>query len=214
MLMTALAAASVPPAPAAERSVCPVCRVMEGEDETEDVRATRAHEGVSYGFCSEKCARAFDADPAAFVPPTLPRLAPELALADLEGRPLTWESLAGRVVLVDFWATWCAPCRKSMPELQALHARFAGRGFTVVGVSIDEAKDARKVKKFVAAKGITYPVALDGAQASAWERFRVKAVPAAFLVDRDGRIVAQWTGTSTDAAALERMLETMLAQVD
>ena len=99
--------------------------------------------------------------------------------------------MKGKVTLVDFWATWCAPCRKSMPELQSLHEKYRARGFSVVGVSIDEGKDAaRKVKKFVDAKKITYPIVIDSEKSPTWERFRVKAVPAAFLVDQEGRIVA------------------------
>lgn len=140
---------------------------------------------------------------------------PAIRLKDIKGESRDLATWSGRTLLINFWATWCAPCRKSMPELQALHAKFVGRGFTVVGVSIDEGKEAtRKVRKFVASKGIAYPVAIDAASAPAWERFRVKAVPAAFLVDRDGRIVAQWTGRSADAAVLEQTLERMLAQID
>lgn len=94
-----------------------------------------------------------------------------------------------------------------MPELQALHDRYRARGFTVLGVSIDEGGPA-KVKKFVRGK-YTYPIAMDSETAPAWEAYRVKAVPAAFLIDRDGRIVAQWTGRFA-AAELEQKLAALL----
>lgn len=198
--------AAAPDAPrAAELSLCPVCRVMEGAQEQEEVKVWRTHEAERYGFCSKKCAEQFDADPVAFLPPVLPRPAPELDVTSLAGDTLDWRALRGRTVLVDFWATWCKPCRKSMPELQALHDEYAKRGFTVVGVSIDE-DGAEKVRKFVAETGVTYPIAVDSESSPAWARFRVKAVPAAFLVDAKGQIVAQWTGRSTIAAEVEKAL--------
>ena len=190
---------------AAEKAVCLVCKAKHGESEAETVKAWRTHEGVRYGFCSEPCAREFEADPVAYLPPVFPRPAPELALTDLKGVTLDWKSLEGKVVLVDFWATWCVPCRKTMPALQALHDRYADRGFVVLGISIDQAKDAAKVKRFAIARKITYPLAIDGEKGSAWERFAVKAVPAAFLVDGKGQVVAQWTGT-IDEVELEKHL--------
>lgn len=203
-----LAIAALAPLDAhAAKAMCRVCVVAHGESEEEEVVATRTHQGREYGFCSQTCAEAFDADPAAYVLPELPRPAPAFSVTGLDGRPVTRESLRGRVVLLDFWATWCAPCRKSMPELQALHDRYRARGFTVLGVSIDEGGPA-KVKKFVRGK-YTYPIAMDSETAPAWEAYRVKAVPAAFLIDRDGRIVAQWTGRFA-AAELEQKLAALL----
>jgi peroxiredoxin/YHS domain-containing protein len=190
---------------------CLVCKVKNGEAHEEPVKATRTWQGQEYGFCSESCAKEYDADPAAYVPSAFPREAPAFSLKSLAGEPLSNESLKGKVVLVDFWATWCAPCRKSMPEFQALHKKYAERGFAVVGVSIDEGKDGpAKVKKFVSSKKISYPIGLDSEQAPAWEAFKVKAVPAAFLLDRDGRIVAQWTGASAPTAEIEEKLATLL----
>jgi peroxiredoxin/YHS domain-containing protein len=211
-LLAALALAAVAPslraphltadaiaAPAS--AVCPVCRVKEGSNHEEPVKATRTWEGVEYGFCSEACAKAFDAEPAAYVPPQFPREAPAWNAKTLAGKPVSLADYRGQVVLLDFWATWCAPCRKSMPELNALHAKLEDRGFSVLGLSIDEDGPA-KVKKYVAAKKIGYPIALDAATATTWEAYRVKAVPAAFLIDREGRIVAQWTG-AVDVADVE-----------
>ena len=198
---------------AVEKMLCLVCKVKEGSSEAEAVHAVRTHDGARYGFCSEKCAKEFDADPAAYVPPSFPRPAPELDVTDLKGKPVNWQSLRGTVVLVDFWATWCAPCRKSMPELQALHDKYARRGFTVLGVSIDEGGPG-KVKKLVASKKFTYPMALDSEKAPAWERFHVKAIPAAFLVDQQGRVIAQWTGAPANARELEEKLVSLLGGVD
>ncbi len=195
---------------AAAKAICLVCKVTSGEVEEEPVQAVRTHAGKEYGFCSEKCAKAFEADPAAYLPPSFPRPVPAFALTDLTGRALSPATLKGKVVLLDFWATWCAPCRKSMPELQALHAKYSSRGFTVVGVSIDEG-GVSKVKKYASSKKITYPIAVDDEKNPAWDAFRVKAVPAAYLLDREGQIVAQWTGVPADAGALERKLQELLS---
>ena len=168
------------------------------------------HEGKEYGFCSEKCAKAFTEDPVAYLPPVLPRPAPSFAVRDLKGGPVSKESLHGRVVLLDFWATWCAPCRKSIPELQTLHEKYVNQGFTVVGISIDDG-DVAVVDQFATSKKVTYPIAVDGEKDPAWEAFRVKAIPAAFLIDRKGNIVAQWTGETAPARALESRLKELLA---
>ena len=197
------------PASAAEKGLCLVCKITHGETEPEEMKVSRSYQGVTYGFCSEKCARAFDADPAAYVPPAFPRPAPAFAVEDLAGRRHSNDALRGRVTLVDFWATWCAPCRKSMPELQALHEKYGERGLTVLGISIDEG-GAAKVRKFVVSKRFTYPIALDSEKAPAWEAFRVKAVPAAFLIDRQGQVVAQWTGAAPKRGELDAALEKLL----
>lgn len=196
-------------AAASAKAACLVCQVTKGEAEEEPVKAVRSYQGREYGFCSDKCARAFEADPVAYLPPVLPREAPTFTLKDFSGNAITNESLRGNVVLLDFWATWCAPCRKSMPELQAMHEKYVGLGLSVVGVSIDEG-DPAKVRTFVASRKFTYPIAVDSARAPAWDAFRVKAVPAAYLIDREGRIVAQWTGAPPSAKELEARLAELL----
>ena len=192
-------------------AVCPVCHVREGSTHEEEVASFVVHEGKEYGFCNDGCAKEFKSDPIGYLPPVFPRPVPaaDMKLTDLAGAPVTWERFKGQVVLVDFWATWCVPCRKSIPEMSALHEKWSGRGFSVLGISIDE-DGAKKVKKFAAEKKIAYPVAIDAAKSPVWERFHVKAVPAAFLVDGGGRIVAQWTGVPPTAAAVEAKLAELL----
>ncbi|MEQ1831822.1 MAG: redoxin domain-containing protein [Candidatus Eisenbacteria bacterium] len=180
-----------------------------GEAEAEPVKATRTHEGADYGFCSEACAKEFAADPLAYLPPVFPRAATPFALTGLTGEGYSLEALKGRVVLLDFWATWCAPCRKSMLELQSLHAQYAARGLTVLGVSIDEKADA-KVRKLVKERGYTYPIAIDRRENPVWQAYRVKTIPAAYLIDRDGRVVAQWTGAAPAADELRAKLGELL----
>lgn len=193
------------------KALCPVCRVMQGELEAEEVKAVRTYEGVEYGFCSKECAKEFDADPTAFLPPVFPRPAPAFNLKDLDGTPVTSTELAGKVTLVDFWATWCVPCRKSMPELQVLQDEFADMDFAVVGISIDEAKHRGRVEDFVEDHEIDYTIAMDSEKSPAWHTYRVKAIPAAFLIDREGQIVAQWTGRTADPDEVREKLEQLLA---
>lgn len=180
-------------ADALKKELCPVCRVHEGEADPEPVKATSVYKGKTYGFCSEKCKETFDEYPEAYVPPVLPRPVPAFTVKTLEGKEVSFESLAsGKPVLVDFWATWCAPCVKAMPELQRLHQRHASKGFSVVGISIDEEHD--KARKFTEKKKLGYPVYLDATATPAWSTFHVRSIPAVFLVDSQGRIVQQWLG--------------------
>ncbi len=212
VIWTSGSASVAAPVYAAEKSdaameICAVCAVREGSSHAEAVVARRTYNDVSYAFCNTNCAAEFDADPAAFARPVLPRPVPaaDMALVDLEGKAVTWKRFAGTLTLVDFWATWCVPCRKSMPELQALHAKYAGKGFGVLGIATDDpGKDsAKKIRKFVKDQKITYPIAHDAGDKPVWEAFRVKAVPAAYLVDGEGRIVAQWTGRAPTAEEIE-----------
>ena len=174
-------------------AVCPVCKVHEGEAEAEPVEATSTYKGTTYGFCSVKCKHTFDDYPEAYLPPVLPRPVPAFTVKTLEGREVSFASFAaGKPVLVDFWATWCAPCVQAMPELQRLHQRHAGQGFSVVGISIDEEHD--RFEKFVKKKRPGYPIYLDATATPAWSTFHVRSIPAVFLVDSQGRIVQQWLG--------------------
>ena len=122
---------------------------------------------------------------------------------------VTPESLRGRIVLLDFWATWCGPCRESMPALQQIHERFGPRGVTVVGATWNDTGD---VAAFAKANGITYPHGAGDAFASEWGIDR-SGIPAMFLIDRDGRIADYfigWNGTATRDRLVAR-IELLLA---
>jgi peroxiredoxin/YHS domain-containing protein len=187
-----------------EKALCAVCAVK-GETSPEKVRAHAEHEGTTYYFCADHCREAFQADPVAYVPPTLPRPAPAFVVETLDGSDVALADLTGKVVLLDFWATWCKPCVKIMPEVQLLYDRYREHGFTVAGVSIDEGDDRiRKINKFLDRYDVSYPVYSDAKASPAWNEYRVKAVPAMFLIDRSGDIVAQWLGVvDHDAVAAE-----------
>jgi thiol-disulfide isomerase/thioredoxin len=110
---------------------------------------------------------------------------PPLALEDLQGRKHDLAEYKGKVVLVNFWATWCEPCRAEMPSMERLRSSLAGKPFEVLGVNL--AEPLSRIDKFTAAVPLAFPLLRDhdGAVAKAW---RAKVLPASFLVGRDGRI--------------------------
>ena len=115
--------------------------------------------------------------------------------------------MRGHVVLLDFWATWCKPCVKSMPELDAIYRDYQKLGLVVLGVSVDQGDDReKKVKKFLAKKPVGYPIAIDAAESSSWEAFNVGALPTLYLIDREGRIVERWIGL-VDMAAVRAAVD-------
>jgi peroxiredoxin len=111
----------------------------------------------------------------------------DFTLKDLSGKRWTRSALKGKVVLVNFWATWCPPCRKEMPDLDALYAQFKSKGFVILAIS-DE-KDPT-VRKFITEKGYHYPVLLDSDRAVNG-RYHVMGIPKSFLYDRSGKLVAE-----------------------
>lgn len=140
--------------------------------------------------------------------------APPLTIdAWIRGKPV--ESFQkGRVYVVEFWATWCAPCERSIPRLSALQARFRDKGLTVIGVSSLDTEGIDKVRSFVESRAdaMAYSVALDKNQATdrAWRgAARITAIPAAFVVDKDGLVA--WLGFLDSASALDETVEAVLA---
>ena len=111
----------------------------------------------------------------------------DFTLADLEGRKWTLKSLRGKVVLVNFWATWCPPCRKEIPDLEALYESFKGQGLVILGIS-DET--AAKVQPFVHKEKITYPVLLDPGR-KVNDIYSVEGIPMSFIYNRSGKLVAE-----------------------
>ena len=118
----------------------------------------------------------------------LDRPAAEFTLALLDGTPLTLSSLRGRVVLVDFWATWCAPCQKELPQLQKLYRDGHERGLEIVAISLDEDKEA--LARYVRDRGIAWKVGFSGRgwQDEIVRRYGVNSLPAKYLIDRRGML--------------------------
>lgn len=121
-------------------------------------------------------------------------------LVTTDGVKLPLASLRGEVMVVNFWASWCRPCRRELPELNALHASLARRGGRVLAVSIDE--DARNVDRFVKANGLTLPVYHDGPEGLA-KALKLTHIPCTLVIDRGGRVA--WSMSGSDPASLDRL---------
>jgi peroxiredoxin len=127
----------------------------------------------------------------------------DFTLTDLHGKTWTLSEQRGKVVLVNFWATWCPPCRKEMPDLEALYNRFKDRGFVILAISDEE---AAKVEPFITERKINYPVMLDPGR-KVNELFQVEGIPKSFVYNREGKLVAQSIDMRTQGQFLQ-----MLAQ--
>jgi peroxiredoxin len=124
----------------------------------------------------------------------------DFTLTDLQGKKWTLSELHGKVVLVNFWATWCPPCRKEMPDLQALYEQFRDQGLAILAISDEE---AGKVTPFLAERKITYPVMLDGGKVH--QQFQVEGIPKSFVYDRNGKLVAQSVDMRTRKQFMEML---------
>lgn len=117
--------------------------------------------------------------------------APEFALKDLSGKTVSSTSLRGKVVVLDFWASWCGPCRETMPEIEKLHRDFKDKGLVVLGVNDEEAETARG---FIQKNGFTFSTVVDEGSGLS-DQFGVTAIPQTLIIDRDGKVFAHFFGT-------------------
>ena len=130
------------------------------------------------------------------------RLSPQFTLSDLQGGRWSLEALRGKVVLVNFWATWCPPCRKEMPDMQALYQRFGPRGFVVLAISDD---DAGKVGAVSWRRGRSPSRCCFDSERTVNQLFAVEGIPKSFLYGRDGKLVAQAIDRRTSRQFLEML---------
>ena len=132
-------------------------------------------------------------------------MAPMFSLTTLDGRKISMDGLAGKVVLIDFWATWCGSCREALPRIRKIAQKFDGQPLVVLSISLD--KDDARWKDFVAKNGMTWMQYRDGGLNGAIARlFNVDAIPATFTIDADGVLEDQHVGDADIEGKLKKLI--------
>ena len=123
--------------------------------------------------------------------------APDWQLAGFDGKPIKLSDFKGKVVVLNFWATWCPPCRKEIPTLVALQKDYGAQGVVVVGVSLDQG-GSPAVQSFASKMGIECPIAIGSEELAA--AYGVQAIPTTFVIDRAGNVIGEHQGDTSRAA--------------
>ncbi|MCW8919535.1 MAG: TlpA family protein disulfide reductase [Gammaproteobacteria bacterium] len=135
--------------------------------------------------------------------------APDFSLAGFDG-PITLSAHRGKVVYLDFWASWCAPCRRSFPWMNQLQERYGDKGLAIIAVNLDKQREL--TNDFLSATRPTFTIAFDPEGSSA-EAYQVMGMPSSYLIDRNGKLHTRHLGfREQDKAALEQQIEGLLAQ--
>ncbi len=136
-------------------------------------------------------------------------VAPDFATQDLAGRTIRLSSLAGKVVLLEFFATWCPPCRASIPSLVTLQNRYGDKGLTILAVSVDEGDNLpATLANFSKEQGINYTVLLGNESIS--NAYQVSGIPVSFLIDKTGKINSTHVGLMENDGAMSAAIEKLL----
>jgi len=139
--------------------------------------------------------------------PSKSLFAPDFTLRDLEDRKVSLRDFQGKLVFLNFWATWCPPCRYEMPSMESLYKEFKGKGLVVLAINLKEGKE--KVRSFMVSERLTFPALLDYSGEVA-QRYGVRGIPTTFLINGKREIVGKALGardwSSSDARGLIRRL--------
>jgi thiol-disulfide isomerase/thioredoxin len=137
--------------------------------------------------------------------------APEIAMPLQKGAaPVALSSWKGKVVILDFWATWCQPCRQSIPEVERVYAKYHAKGLEVVGISVDEAQTAAKVPAAVKELKMTYPVVLYTDIPDLASKYVFEGIPQMYLIDKKGNISQSISGFDPNGSNLDAKVEALL----
>ncbi len=141
--------------------------------------------------------------------PRQPSRAPEFTIPRLGSGSLSLKELRGQLVFLNFWATWCLPCKEEMPSMERLYQRYKARGFIIAAISLDSG-GTKPVASFVKKLGLTYPIGLDPKLEVA-NKYTARALPSSFLIDRTGNTVAVALGPRDwDSAGARALIERLL----
>ncbi len=132
-------------------------------------------------------------------------VAPSFTLTDIHGRTVSLSDFRGKVVILDFWATWCPPCKKEIPDFIDLQREYGARGVQIVGVGLDEPEN---IREFARSHGINYPVLLGNDEVSSLYG-GISGIPTTFIIDKQGNIAVRFEGF-TQRAAFEREIASLL----
>jgi cytochrome c biogenesis protein CcmG, thiol:disulfide interchange protein DsbE len=145
-------------------------------------------------------------DPSVIASPLVGRAAPNFTLPQLDGPPVTLSKLRGQVVVINFWASWCAECQVEQAALDRTWQQFQDSGVVVIGVNFEDSTGA--ARSYVRTQGVTYPVVEDASSQAALA-YGLRGVPETFVVNQSGRVVNRVFGP-VDAAALSSEIDSML----
>ena len=188
-----------------EMMICAVCGPREGAG-AEPVKATATYKGKNYSFCATQCKVSFLENPTQFLVTDEGKPAPAFTLKNLQGQSIALSNFKGKVVLADFWGSFCLPCVAQLPYLETLHKKYGDKGFSVIGISVDE-KPAPVQKVLKKAKA-SYPQLR--ATPQVWSAYKVNTLPTMILIGRDGRIIKRYGGEA-DKKAMEAQIQRALA---
>jgi len=145
------------------------------------------------------------------IKPTRVKAAKDFTVPTPDGKSLKLSSYRGKVVFLNFWATWCPPCKEEMPSMELLYRRFKDRGLVVLALSVD-AEGAQVVTPFVKEHKLTYPIGLDPKMTVA-EKYGVRGLPASYLVNKKGNLVGLALGPRNwDSKAAHALIESLLKE--
>lgn len=136
--------------------------------------------------------------------------APSIKLVTTSGQPVTLSNYKGYVLVMDFFATWCIPCKESIPHMNSLNRKYGKQGLQILGVSVDEGSE-REVKSFIAERKISYPVAVAGEELQT--DYGLRSIPTIYLINKKGMVAEKYQGFSDQTGkAMEESIKRLLAE--